>query len=154
MIQNRGLESAETEVEPVSDHRAWKRDRRRVTRARKGLYDGTAVQLVFEQSEILGDLVESFAGGVVDGGPHQLVGEDVLDVIDAGVPARSNKRHVGRMQFIKCHFDGVSVCFYVVYGDEGFLPGPGERLCRGRPDEKRTHETGTVGDGDSVDVDG
>ncbi len=111
------------------------------------------------EAEQLGDLVERLAGGVVARGAELADALRVrrIDPIDGGVAPRSEERHEGEARDLgRClaapEEDGEQVANEVVDADERLARRPGEPLRRLHADEQRADETGTVGDGDAIDV--
>jgi len=153
MIEDGGLEPGEGEVEGVAvDERTWEIDGTGVAGARETVDDGAAmVGGRGEEVEEPGDLVEGFAGGIVDGGAEELGFEGRGDEVEIGVSARDDEGNVG-IGDVGGDVCGVDVGVEVINGEEGEVSGPGEGFCGGGADEEGADESGTVGDGDGMDV--
>ena len=114
------------------------------------------------EAEELGDFVEGFAGGVVDG---------VADVAVVSRCRRRGRRDRGgcgrrrrpgrgagyvvgacRLRFGVLQEDGVDVAFEVVDGDERLAEAEGQGFGVGDADEQRADEAGAFGDGDGVEI--
>src|ERR1039457_1623027 len=128
------------------------------------------------EAEELGDLVEGFAGSVVEGAADEGVGPGGLGgaaEIKVGVAAgddqgesrlflvasnsavilseRSESKDL-RLGLSFIQQDGVDVAFEVVDGDEGQPVGEGQGFGVGDADEEGSGEAGTGGDGDGVEI--
>ena len=116
------------------------------------------------EAEELGDLVEGFAGGVVDGAadvavvpgaslPCLLVSEVEVGVASGDDEGEERSAGVfGREEGGVVHEDGVDVAFEVVDADEGLREGEGEGFGVGDADEEGSGETGAAGDGYGVEI--
>jgi hypothetical protein len=103
--------------------------------------------------EQFGSLVKGLAGGIIPGLPHGGDLLKVLDLIDIRMTAGNNEGYK-RKRRRRCFREeyGRHMPFQMVHSDEGNRPGIGNRLCRGKADEKGPHQPGTARDSDALDV--
>ena len=104
------------------------------------------------EAEEAGDLVESLAGGVVDGSADDRVVADAADMDEEGVSAGNDEGEVWRRWGVGIEEGGEEVALHVIDGEEGFAGGEGEGLGHGVADEEGGGEAGATGGGEGVDL--
>ena len=115
------------------------------------------------EAEELGNFVEGFAGGVVEGAAYVAVGPAgcvLLNEVEMGVPTRDDKCEGGKLErFIlggsplgMLQENSVDVPFEVVDGDERQVAREGQGLGVTDSDKQGACEPGAFRDGDGVEV--
>ena len=110
----------------------------------------------YESPEQPADLVEGFAGSVIDGLAQQPVAEMVGHLDDEGMPAAHDQRHQGELRrrsllLLRIEQPGrIDVPFEVVHRHQWQAHAPGQRLGHGDAYQQRAGQARAFGDGDRV----
>jgi hypothetical protein len=133
-----------------------KRDRRRVPMRSQRIDPGAAR---IAQSQQLGDLVEGFAGRIVERGADVPIGKAfalVPNEIKMGVATGNDQgqgsaipqlEHLGMRQQ-----NGVNMTLKVVYGDERLAQSEGQRLGVGDSHQQCARKPGAFGHGNRIQI--
>ena len=103
------------------------------------------------QPQGLGDLVEGFAGGVVDGCAHAPAAADALDGDQLAMAAGDQQQQEGVVD-VAVEPGRDRVALQVVDGDERQAPGQGDGLAEGQADHHPADEARSGGSGDAAQV--
>jgi hypothetical protein len=103
--------------------------------------------------EELGDLVEGFAGGVVERAAEKVVLERTPADVEMGVAAGDDKADAGVDGGVGIgELGGVEMSLEVVELNQGDVEREGERLGGSEADDEGADESGAGGDGDGPEV--
>ncbi len=111
------------------------------------------------QSQQLGDLVESFAGRIVERGADVAIGKAfafVADKVKMGVATgndQGQRSRIGQLEhFAMCQQNGMNMTLKVVDGDQRLAQSKGERFGIGDSNQKCACQAGTFRDRDCVQI--
>lgn len=110
------------------------------------------------ETDQLGDFVEAFAGGVIEGGAEDAVLKFVADLDEEGVTAADDEGDIGDKAVEaspgRIAFDPrrVEVSFVVVNSEKRAVEGEGEGLSAFEADHECIGQAGALGGGDGVEV--
>ena len=99
-----------------------------------------------------GDLVESFAGGIVAGLAHESERIIAIDLDQLGMAAGYDEGQERRFQIGMAEEVGKDMAFHVVDADQGLIGSKADSLGRCDADQQGPDQAGTVSDADMVDI--
>ena len=144
VIQQRGFQATETEIEPSTVQvRTRKPDHRRITRLRQTIECRTTR---VGESQHLGAFIKRLSRGVIKGFSQQPVFAALGDVIQVGMPSGHHEHDAGSHEIGIFQPRRGNMPFQMMHADTRHAQGVCQGLSETHPDDQRTRKSGPLRD--------